>query len=94
MSDMKDNYITIGEVAKKIGRGVVTIKNWYEWAEKNDRLDMLPEMRRDLDARGTRYFREADIPKLIEFRDSIKYGMMADVNRKKWGERGRNTEGK
>lgn len=89
---MKDNYITIGDVAKKIGRGVVTIKNWYEWAEKNDCLDMLPEMRRDLDARGTRFFLESDIDKLIKFRDSIKYGMMADVSRKKWGERGKNTE--
>lgn len=83
------NFITIGEVSKKIDRGVVTIKNWYEWAERNDKLDSLPEIRRDLDARGTRYFNEDDIPKLIEFRDNIKYGMMSDVSREKWGERGK-----
>lgn len=91
---MRENYITIGDVAKKIDRGVVTIKNWYEWAEKNNCLDMLPEIRRDLDARGTRYFREDDIPKLIEFRDNIKYGMMADINREKWGKRGERVENK
>lgn len=81
-------YLTIGQVAKEVGRGVTTIKNWYEWAEENDRLDDLPEVKTDFDKRGTRYFKESDIPTLIEFRDSIKYGMMADVNRKKWGSRG------
>jgi|SRR5690625_2268260 len=83
------SYVTIGEVAEEIDRGSTTIKNWYEWAEKNGRLDDLPEMKTDFDAKGTRYFREVDIPKLIEFRDNIKYGMMADINREKWGQRGR-----
>lgn len=83
-----DLYISIGRVADKVGRGATTIKTWYEWAEKNDRLEALPEMKRDLDNRGTRYFKESDIPKLIKFRDNIKYGMMADVNRLKWGKRG------
>lgn len=83
-----ENFITIGKVAKMVGRGTSTIKNWYEWAEKHDRLDDLPEVKTDFDAKGTRYFKESEIQKLIEFRDSVRYGMMADVNREKWGQRG------
>lgn len=89
-----DIYVTIGVVSEEIGRGAVTIKNWYEWAERNGRLDDLPEIKNDFDARGTRYFKKSDIPKLKKFRDSIKYGMMADLNREKWGERGRNINKK
>lgn len=86
---MSKNLITIGDLAKEVGRSAATIKNWYEWAEKHDRLDDLPEMYRDIDKKGTRYFNEDDIPKFIEFRESIQYGMMADVSREKWGSRGR-----
>lgn len=81
-------FYTIGEVAKKIERGAQTIKNWYEWAEVNNALDMLPTVYTNLDAKGTRYFEESDIDKLIDFKKQIKYGMMADINREKWGARG------
>lgn len=87
-----ERYITIGKMAKEIDRGASTIKNWYEWAEKHDRLDELPEMVTDFDAKGTRFFRHKDIPKMIAFRDNVKYGMMADVNREKWGIRGNTTK--
>lgn len=80
-------YLTIGEVAKMIERGPQTIKNWYAWQDK-EQTDILPSMHTDLDAKGTRYFKETDIPLLIHFRDNIKYGMMADFNRDKWGIRG------
>lgn len=82
-----ETYLTIGEVAKIIERGTQTIKNWYEWQDK-ERTDELPEIYTDLDAKGTRYFKEEDVPLLAMFRDNIKYGMMASVNRSKWGERG------
>lgn len=82
-------YLTIGEVAKLLSRRTQTIKNWYEWAGTQESLDNpLPELHQDLDARSTRFFKEADIQMLIDFRDSIQYGQLADVNRAKWGERG------
>lgn len=84
--------ITIGELAKEINRSVATIKNWYEWAERHDKLNELPVMRRDIDKKGTRYFSESDIPKFIEFRENVTYGMMADVSREKWGKRGEPKE--
>lgn len=83
-----EKYLTIGEVSKEIGRGVVTIKNWYEY--KDEYGANLPEMFQHFDKKGTRYFKEKDIPKLIAFRDSISYGQLAEVSRRKWGERNPN----
>lgn len=81
------NLLTIGEIARFIGRGSQTIKHWYEWAEENDRLSELPNMYR-VGSKGVRYFDENDVGKLIEFRDKISYGMMSDYNVKNWGKRG------
>lgn len=83
-----ETYLSIGEVAKKIKRSTQTIKHWYAWAEKNDRLRDLPEIKR-FGKLGVRHFREKDIAKLRHFRDSIAYGMMSDFNVQNWGERGR-----
>lgn len=84
-------YFTIGEVAKMIDRGPQTIKNWYAWQER-EQTDILPQVHNDLDEKKTRYFREEDVPLLIHFRDNIKYGMMAEFNRKKWGIRGKEIQ--
>ena len=81
-----EDYLSIGGVAKIIGRSPQTIKSWYVWAGDNGVT--LPE----IVYRGgkkTRYFLIDDIPKLEEFRDSIKYGQMATVSRTKWGDRGK-----
>lgn len=86
-------YRTIGEVAKMISRGPQTIKNWYAWQEQ-EHTDILPQVFTDLDEKGTRYFRDEDIGLLIHFRDNIKYGMMADFNREKWGVRGQEMKQK
>jgi DNA-binding transcriptional MerR regulator len=84
-------YLTIGEVAKLIGRGAQTIKSWLDWYSEQDdetkQKNPLPEPKL-LDERGTRYFDESDIPMLEKFRDSIGYGSMAEHNRKRWGKRG------
>jgi DNA-binding transcriptional MerR regulator len=82
-------FYSIGEVADKIGRSSQTIKNWYEWqATVPDEERKLPEVHTNLDARGTRYFKEADIEQLITFRDNIQYGQLAEVSQLKWGKRG------
>lgn len=82
-------YYSIGEVAKEISRSPRTIKNWYEWANIEERQHKLPVYRTDLDLRGTRFFKEEDIKVLMRFRNSISYGQMSNVSRTKWGERGR-----
>lgn len=85
------NYLSIGEAAKIIGRGAQTIKNWYAFQDVQD-ADLLPEMITGLDGKGTRYFREEDVEKLKQFRDGVKYGMMAEISRSKWGIRGKQIE--
>jgi len=86
------NYLRIGEVAKIIDRTVITIKNWYAWAESQSAAiqaaNPLPEIC-ILDVRGTRYFAETDIPMLIEFRDNIVPGSLSDFNVTLWGQRGK-----
>lgn len=85
-------YVTIGEAAKVIGRGAQQIKNWYEWYEMQpDEVRQsrpLPEVLTNIDTKGTRYFREDDLHMLEAFRDSVKYGEMSAVSKKKWGYRG------
>lgn len=85
------SYLRIGEVSEQIGRTVQTIISWYAWAEKNECLHELPEIHY-LDLRKTRYFKEDEVHMLNEFKDKIKYGMMAEMNREKWGKRGKKAE--
>ena len=85
--------LTIGQVAKIIERTPLTIKHWYEWEELNggsDILGPLPQMYRK-GVKRVRHFDEADIPKLISFRDNLKAnpGIMGEFNRKFKGEQGR-----
>lgn len=80
-------YFTIGEVSNMIGRTAQTIKNWYQYEAETDE-NLLPEPNREIDAKRTYYFKESDIVKLEQFRDSIKYGTMAEFNARKWGARG------
>ena len=84
-------YYTIGEVATMIDRGAQTIKNWYAWEER-EQTDFLPQVFMNIDEKKTRYFKEQDVPNLIKFRDKMKYGMMSDFNREKWGKRGKKEE--
>lgn len=79
------NYIKIGEVASRVNRSTQTVKIWYEYAQDNNIT--LPEYRTDLDGKGTRYWLESDVPKLIEFRDGLTKGMMVGTTQKKWGKK-------
>lgn len=80
-------YLTIGEVSKRIGRSVQTLKNWYDWKEQHPEAN-LPEYRTDITARGTRFFNENDLEILEQFRNDVQYGKLSDVNVTKWGQRG------
>lgn len=90
-----ENYLTVGETAKLVKRSAQTIKSWYKWVETEETTLSqagLPEYRRDLDQKGTYHFKESDIEKLIEFRENISYGQMADFNVGRWGKRGKDIE--
>jgi hypothetical protein len=83
-------YYTIGEVSTFIKRDAQTIRNWYKWREQypEEAPELkLPKVYRDIDNRGTRYFKAADIPFLENFKENINYGAMAPYSRTKWGKR-------
>lgn len=85
-------YLKIGEVAELLERSPQTIKIWYEWyneqPEEYRKENPFPEVRQDLDRRGTRYYRRDQSHLLSKFKDEIGYGDLAEVTREKWGERG------
>lgn len=85
----EQEYLTIGEVSKIVGRSVSTIRNWYEYAEQIKVENKLPPLFRELDKKGTRYIKKEDVAKLEKFKNSIRYGSMATFNATKWGERGK-----
>ena len=74
-------WVSIGDVAKKIDRSIMTIKNWYAWHEEQlpEVCDVwkLPKMRQDLDGRQRRYLKEDELKLLFKFRDAIVYGTLA-----------------
>ena len=81
-------YLKIGEVAKKIGKSPQTIKHWYEWMSSGPETDKVLPKFYILDKRLTRFFKEEDLPAIIAFSESVKYGEMSDFNVGLWGERG------
>lgn len=87
------NYITIGEVARRIGRVPQTLRYWLEWysAQSEDFKirHYLPVPKTDFDTKGTRFFKEEDVTHFETFKHQIKYGMMADFSITRWGERGK-----
>lgn len=92
----EETYLTIGEIAQKIDRIPRTVKNWISWYETQSeevkvRLP-LPTPIVDLDRKGTRYFKEADLPVFEEFRDKIKRGTMSEYSVTLWGKRGKEIQ--
>ena len=85
------DFQTISEVAKKLGVCISTIRNWEDY-EKEIGYKCLPQPRRDLDRKGTRYYTVDAIEEFQKFRDSIEYGTIAIASRKKWGERGNDVK--
>lgn len=92
-------YYRISEVCEKVGRSQSTIiRVWYgaaEYAAENGIHFpfFLPAYRTDLDLKGTRYWTEEAVAKLIKFRDSIRPGDLSFYNRTHmWGGRYKITE--
>lgn len=85
-------HYRISEVCEKVGRSQSTIiRVWYGAAEYAAANNIhfpffLPAYRTDQDKKGTRYWSEEAVAKLIKFRDSIRPGDLAFYNRTHmWG---------
>lgn len=72
----EERLLRIEEVAVTIGSSCKSINNWY-WFKRenpdNEFAQMLPDYIQFAE-RQTRYWKESDIPKLIEFKKAIPHG--------------------
>lgn len=91
----EERLLTVQEVACLIGSSIQTINLWYKWKlnfPDHERAKMLPDFIRRGN-KNTRYWRQEDVWKLIEFKQSIpqgKRGVMGEITQqyvKKTGKR-------
>lgn len=80
-------YYTISEMAHFLNVTISTIRNWEEY-ERDLGYNVLPQPRRDLDKKGTRFYTYDAVSKFEEFRNNVEYGALAKISRRKWGKRG------
>lgn len=79
--------LKINEVALLLDISTKTIDNWYMWKRKNKEhklAKLLPDFHPEGN-RQTRYWKMMDIPKLIEFKNTIPHGrngILGDVTQK------------
>lgn len=84
---MINGLVKVEELAMRIGSSVPTISSWYRWKRANpehEMAKMLPEFERH-GAHRTRYWREEDIEKIMEFKRSIpqgRNGVMGSITQK------------
>jgi len=73
---MSDRLLNATEVAVIIGSSVPTITSWYKWkaVEPDHELAKLLPDYIQTNPRQTRYWKESDIWKLIEFKSRIPQG--------------------
>lgn len=82
-----DRLLNVNEVALLVGASVQTIGSWYRWKElhpEHELAKLIPDYVRKGNKR-TRYWKQSDIWKLIEFKTAIpqgRKGIMGDVTQK------------
>lgn len=82
-----ENLLKVQEVALMIDSSIQTIGGWYRWKElhpEHELAQMLPDFVR-IGSKNTRYWKQSDIWKLIQFKKSIKQGckgIMGEVTQK------------
>jgi hypothetical protein len=93
---MKEKLLRIEEVALTIGVSCKTINNWY-WFKRehpdSKLASLLPDYIQDGD-RQLRQWRQSDIWKLLEFKNSIprgRGGIMGDITQRYYAKRKENN---
>ena len=72
----EERSLTVAELAVALGTSVPTINSWYRWKNENPEhtfTTLLPDFVR-IGAHRTRHWRLSDVPKLMEFKNSIPQG--------------------
>ncbi len=89
------NKLTATKVTQYLDISVPTLNNWYKWYnnpqyEKPKDIPELPAYTQQ-GKRGTRYWDEDDLPKLMKFKEWLprgRAGIMGEYNARFWGDRG------
>ena len=95
---MANKLLTVQEVATLIGSSVQTINGWYRWKDlnpDNELANLIPEYTRMPGGRNTRYWQQADVWRLIQFKKSItpgRNGFMGEVTQKYVKKKVKDTE--
>ena len=83
----EDKLLNLTEVAVMAGVSVQTINSWYKWKAlhpEEELAKLLPDFTR-IGTRNTRYWKQSDAFKLLEFRSALpqgRKGIMGDVTQK------------
>lgn len=83
-----NKMLTVQEVAVLVGSSVQTINGWYRWKKlhpDHELAKLIPDYTRQQGGRLTRYWNQADIWRLIQFKKTIpqgRFGIMGDVTQK------------
>lgn len=79
-----EKLLNLNEVALLVGVSVQTINSWYRWKNMHPNHEyskLIPEYAR-IGGRRTRFWKQSDVWKLVEFRGNISHGckgFMGDV---------------
>lgn len=71
-----ERLLKVQEVAMTIDSSIQTISGWYRWKKENpdhELAKLLPDYQR-IGNKNTRYWRQSDIWKLLQFKKSIPQG--------------------
>lgn len=92
---MTQKLLNVTEVSMQVGSSIQTITAWYKFRmehPENDLVKLLPDYQH-IGNRRTRYWNEADIGRLITFKNSIpqgRNGLMGSVTQKYVTKKGEN----
>lgn len=87
METINERLLKVQEVSLMIDSSIQTINGWYRWKDihpEHELAQLLPEFVRQ-GGKNTRYWKQSDVWKLIQFKKSIKQGrdgIMGDITQK------------
>lgn len=79
-----ENLLNVTQVSMLIGSSIQTISSWYRWRDlhpEHELARLIPDYTR-IGNKRTRYWKQADVWSLLEFKKRIpqgRYGVMGDV---------------
>ena len=84
---MAEKLLNVSEVSVIVGSSIQTISSWYRWKAlhpEHELAQLIPDYERRGNRR-TRYWKMADVWKLVEFKNAIpqgRKGIMGEITQK------------